>query len=535
MRPMISTKASFAITFALLMVSQPFRIATQAADEVITTPGDVASLRELERQVREVTRRSIPCVVAVETASTAQSPKHHEPFASGVIISADGLILSQYHVSHLLGTGDHQQSRKPGERIKVVLHDGSRVDAELLGADRTLDISLLRLVELGPYAFLPVDKSVSPKVGDWVLKLGHPMGFRNGRAPVVRLGRVLCDQDGTFFTDCSMTGGDSGGPFFNLEGHLVGIVRNSAGNDRLREVAQGRVAKRIDMLLSCTANSLIGPRLESMKLGEILEGDTNELLQMLERLPQLAKLDVGAWTQGTDVAIAYREVVEHARLSIVAIGSDSDVRITGTIVGADGWILTKASELPAEPMCRLPDGRVLPAQVSGVDPAFDIALLKIEASGLHAVEWSDNPDLVAGTLVAAPGTSELPLAVGIVSVASSRSFAAVPNQDDFDTASASRTYRDYRQRRAGARVLGRVCGRKGSSCRHQTRRCYFDCWRYDDTQPPGPCDLCCSLLGWRTSSGASTASWHKRRDQPSDASRRTVCGQSTQRRLSSRL
>ena len=70
------------------------------------------------------------------------------------------------------------------------------------------------------------------KAGDWVIAMGHPGGLQRGRAPVVRLGKVLqivdrrsAARNGEWFfqTDCPLIMGDSGGPVFDLEGKVVGI------------------------------------------------------------------------------------------------------------------------------------------------------------------------------------------------------------------------------------------------------------------------------------------------------------------------
>ena len=87
----------------------------------------------------------------------------------------------------------------------------------------------------------------------------------------------------------------------------------------------------------------------------------------------------------------------------------------GTVVGAEGWVITKASELPGQPSCRLPNGKVLSARVAGVDPAFDLALLLVPATDLKPVRWADDFKPPVGSLLAAVGT-EQPLAVGVVSV-----------------------------------------------------------------------------------------------------------------------
>ncbi|HLJ95288.1 MAG TPA: trypsin-like peptidase domain-containing protein [Gemmataceae bacterium] len=110
----------------------------------------------------------------------------------------------------------------------------------------------------------------------------------------------------------------------------------------------------------------------------------------------------------------------------VAKPSESTVRVQvagkdaalGTIVGPDGWILTKASELKSKPVvCRLRDGRHWEARVVGIHEPYDLALLKIDAAGLPAVEWRNSKSAAVGTWIAAPGPEDVPIAVGVVSVA----------------------------------------------------------------------------------------------------------------------
>jgi len=57
----------------------------------------------------------------------------------------------------------------------------------------------------------------------WVLSIGHPGGFKKGRTPVVRLGRVVVANDRLIQTDCTLVGGDSGGPLFDMKGKVIGI------------------------------------------------------------------------------------------------------------------------------------------------------------------------------------------------------------------------------------------------------------------------------------------------------------------------
>src|ERR1700758_5044418 len=66
-------------------------------------------------------------------------------------------------------------------------------------------------------------KSTSLTKGQWVVSIGHPGGFRPNRTPVVRLGRVLEANANLIVTDCTLVGGDSGGPLFDLDGKVIGI------------------------------------------------------------------------------------------------------------------------------------------------------------------------------------------------------------------------------------------------------------------------------------------------------------------------
>jgi serine protease Do len=61
------------------------------------------------------------------------------------------------------------------------------------------------------------------KQGEWCLAIGHPGGYKEGRSPPVRLGRVLDHGNVLIRTDCTLVGGDSGGPLFNMYGKVIGI------------------------------------------------------------------------------------------------------------------------------------------------------------------------------------------------------------------------------------------------------------------------------------------------------------------------
>jgi len=117
------------------------------------------------------------------------------------------------------------------------------------------------------------------------------------------------------------------------------------------------------------------------------------------------------------VLTAFREVVARPSQSAVRVQCDGKDAALGTVVAADGWVLTKASELKGKTTVKLKDGRELEARVVGVHPDFDLAMLKVEATGLTPAAWAESKTAPVGFWVASAGTGEEPVAVGVVSVA----------------------------------------------------------------------------------------------------------------------
>lgn len=135
-----------------------------------------------------------------------------EGSGTGVIVSADGLLLTAAHVA----TGVKK-------KVTVILEDGTRLKAETLGLLADKDAAMIRITEPGIYPFVEIDRAETIKLGDWVFSLGHSGGFDKERGSVVRLGRLVRIGNATFQSDCMLIGGDSGGPLFDLTGKLVGI------------------------------------------------------------------------------------------------------------------------------------------------------------------------------------------------------------------------------------------------------------------------------------------------------------------------
>lgn len=187
---------------------------------------NLQDLTRLESKVEAVANKVLPATVALLSERTGSS-------GSGVIASEDGLILTAAHVV------------QGADELLVVFPDGKQVQGKVLGANYSKDIAMVKISDAGKYPFVGMGASKSLTAGDWVIALGHSAGFDASRPPPLRFGRVVSKGPGNFLTtDCTLIGGDSGGPLFDLDGKIVGIHssigqsltnNNHAGIDGFRE------------------------------------------------------------------------------------------------------------------------------------------------------------------------------------------------------------------------------------------------------------------------------------------------------------
>jgi len=141
-------------------------------------------------------------------------PRRQRGTGSGVIISADGYILTNNHVA-----GD-------AEQINVKLADGRELKAKRIGTDPETDLAVIKIEAQGlPFARL--GNSDALEQGEWVIALGSPFGLEQTMTAgiVSATGRDLPGSQFTHFiqTDASINPGNSGGPLINMQGEVVGI------------------------------------------------------------------------------------------------------------------------------------------------------------------------------------------------------------------------------------------------------------------------------------------------------------------------
>lgn len=137
---------------------------------------------------------------------------------SGFIYSADGYIITNYHVI------------ESASSIKVTLYDGKSYDAQLVGYDESNDVAVLKIdaKDLTP---VTIGDSDNLNVGDSVIAIGNPLGeltFSLTSGAVSALDREVTMSNNVTMeliqTDCAINSGNSGGALFNLYGEVIGIT-----------------------------------------------------------------------------------------------------------------------------------------------------------------------------------------------------------------------------------------------------------------------------------------------------------------------
>ena len=137
---------------------------------------------------------------------------------SGVIVSADGLVVTNTHVVKTVGTAE----------IRVVLADKRELAATIVAQDARSDIAILRITGEGPFPFLEFANSDDLEVGDLVLAIGNPFGVgqtvTSGIVSALSRSEIGRSDSSVFIqTDAPINPGNSGGALIDMNGQLIGI------------------------------------------------------------------------------------------------------------------------------------------------------------------------------------------------------------------------------------------------------------------------------------------------------------------------
>ena len=229
---------------------------------------DTRVAAEDAQRVETVSRIS-PSVVAVVTGG-----------GSGVLISADGYALTNFHV--VAGQGP---------ALRCGLPDGNLYHAVLVGLDRIGDVALIKLLPRKPeqkFPFAVLGNSDLVKVGDWSLALGNPFMLATDFTPTVTFGmvsgvkRYQYPERGMFeYTDCiqsdtSINPGNSGGPLFNLKGELIGINGRGSFDKRGRVNSGVGYAISINQIKNFLGHLKAGLLVDHASLGAVVASSSEE-------------------------------------------------------------------------------------------------------------------------------------------------------------------------------------------------------------------------------------------------------------------
>jgi serine protease Do len=143
------------------------------------------------------------------------TPRRVNSLGSGFIIDPSGIVVTNNHVI------------ADADEITVILNDGSRIKAELIGKDQKTDLALLRIKTDKQLKSVKFGNSDSLRLGEWVIAIGNPFslggtvtaGIVSARNRDINSG----PYDNYIQTDAAINRGNSGGPLFNLEGEVVGV------------------------------------------------------------------------------------------------------------------------------------------------------------------------------------------------------------------------------------------------------------------------------------------------------------------------
>jgi len=206
--------------------------------------------------VSAVAAAGLPVVVQISNS---------QGLGSGVVISSDGLILTNNHVVATGGT------------FTVTFNDGSKAQATVVGTDPSTDLAVVKAQGVSGLKTATFGDSSQVKVGDQVVAIGSPEGLQGTVTTgiVSALNRTVTASDnqggspysqnnsattykGAIQTDASINPGNSGGPLFNLQGQVVGInssiYSTTDGSIGLGFAIPSNTAKTVAQKLVANAN-----------------------------------------------------------------------------------------------------------------------------------------------------------------------------------------------------------------------------------------------------------------------------------------
>jgi serine protease Do len=256
--------------------------------------------------VGEVFRKVDPSVVVIRAKGRdvggGGSAVRFNEIGSGVLISADGRIMTAAHVVHAM------------DEIDVELASGETIPARVVASEPAADLSLIKLDRVPPGAKpAPLANSDAVRIGDQVIVVGAPYGLAHSMTVgwiSARWGPNTIYKEmplAEFFqTDAVINQGNSGGPMFNMAGEVIGIVSHniskSGGSEGLGFVVTANTAKKLLLEQRSVWSGLEG-RLLTNDLADILNLPPKALGYLVKTVAAGSPAEAIGLRGGTKVAV----------------------------------------------------------------------------------------------------------------------------------------------------------------------------------------------------------------------------------------
>src|SRR6202047_1317079 len=263
---------------------------------------------------------------------TELQPRKTNSLGSGFIVDTSGIVVTNNHVI------------ADADEINVIMNDGTKIKAELVGVDKKTDLAVLKFKPPKPLIAVKFGDSDKLRLGEWVIAIGNPFslggtvtaGIVSARNRDINSG----PYDSYIQTDAAINRGNSGGPLFNLDGEVIGvntlIISPSGGSIGVGLAGPSKtVAGVVDQLRQFG-------ELRRGWLGVRIQQVTDEIAESLHIKPARGALTAGVEDKGPakpagiepgDVVVKFdgKDIKEPKDLSRVvadtAVGKEVDVVI----------------------------------------------------------------------------------------------------------------------------------------------------------------------------------------------------------------
>jgi hypothetical protein len=212
-----------------------------SAEQPTQVESEFASLEDarlVERQLRFITDKVAPAVVKLSAGSNVD--ERFQLQGSGVVIHPSGLILTHGHHGHPQGTV-----------FRATFSNGQVVEAAIdsVFSGRGRDFSLLKIRKAGRYPAVSLRREKPPSAGERCFHFGYPIALNvvtTLSTPLLRLGRIAGTGQCSTYANCLIESGDSGGPLFDFDGRLIGILDSSIGPQLRHPGAWANISRILD-------------------------------------------------------------------------------------------------------------------------------------------------------------------------------------------------------------------------------------------------------------------------------------------------